>query len=348
LPLLRYHSQRAAVKDESYQFIQSFARFYTERKSLSAAMSDPNYCHKSVSGSIPLQPLKRLKQGAVYKVLAEEAAAVSKKQALSESKLILRVKKLNDTARLEECVEQLCKSLANIAESCLVIMQCRTVDRHSLVSTLLSNHWAAFRHLATYDRTNFVQLYKRANNVTTAFSVDSVTLPITPSLHPTQKPPPYTYSPESTTTDTTTTGLDHHPPHKPTRDDKPPEPNPTFVTTGKTNPSDPSLSKTDPSPTTLHPDLHPTKPHTNQSMLNHVVNLTAAEHTATTTTLNASDSLSTLIAQSPPSNLFKKAQLKWATNFVSALSILRAQKKTTPTAPATPTSPPRNSNHPFD
>jgi hypothetical protein len=52
-------------------------------------MSDPNYCHKSVNGSIPLQPLKRVEQGAVYKALAEEVAEVSRKRALSESKLIL-------------------------------------------------------------------------------------------------------------------------------------------------------------------------------------------------------------------------------------------------------------------
>jgi hypothetical protein len=48
-------------------------------------MSDPNYSHKSICGSIPLQPLKRVEQGAVYKALAKEAAAVTKKSALSES-----------------------------------------------------------------------------------------------------------------------------------------------------------------------------------------------------------------------------------------------------------------------
>ena len=52
-------------------------------------MSDPNYCHKSISGSIPLQFLKRVEQGVVYKALAEEAAAITKKSTLSESKLIL-------------------------------------------------------------------------------------------------------------------------------------------------------------------------------------------------------------------------------------------------------------------
>ena len=69
---------------------------------------------------------------------------------------------------------------------------------------------------------------------------------------------------------------------------------------------------------------------------------------AATTTLNASDSLSTLIAQSPPSHLSKEAQLKWATNFVSALFILFAHEKATSTAPATPSSPSQNSKQPFD
>jgi hypothetical protein len=103
-------------------------------------MSHPNYCHKSITGSIPPQPLKRVEQGAVYKALAKEVAEVARKRALSESKLILRVKKLNDTARLEECVEHFCKSLANIAESCLIVTQCHPTNRHGLVSTLLSNH----------------------------------------------------------------------------------------------------------------------------------------------------------------------------------------------------------------
>lgn len=79
LPTLRYKNQRAAVKDESYRFIGSFVLFYTERKSLSSAMSDLNYCHKSVSGSIPLQPLKRVEQGVAYQALAAEAAEVAKR-----------------------------------------------------------------------------------------------------------------------------------------------------------------------------------------------------------------------------------------------------------------------------
>ena len=185
LPTLRYKNQRAAVKDESYRFLGSFALFYTERKSLSTAMSDPTYCHKSVSGSISLQPLKRVEQGAAYQALAAEAAKVAKQRALSESKLILRVKKLNDAARLKECVECFCRSIANISKSCLIVSQCVTTNRHGLVSSLLSNHWADFRHLATYDRTNFVQIYKKANTVTTAFTIDSITFPITQPPAPT-------------------------------------------------------------------------------------------------------------------------------------------------------------------
>jgi hypothetical protein len=125
---VRYHNQQAAIKDESYRFLQLFSLFYNEHKNLSTAMSDPNYCHKSVNGSIPLQPLTRIEQGMVYKALAEEGTGVTRKRALSESKLILRVKILNDTARLEEFVEHFCKSLINIAESCLIIMQCHTAD----------------------------------------------------------------------------------------------------------------------------------------------------------------------------------------------------------------------------
>jgi hypothetical protein len=97
-----------------------------------------------------------------------------------------------------------------------------------------------------------------------------------------------------------------------------------------------------------NPNLTPNKSSTNtQDTPSHMVDTTVQQDAATTTS-NASDKLSMLITQSPLSNLSKEEQIKWATNFVSALSILRAQEKQISSTHAAPASPSQAPTLSFD
>ncbi len=121
-------------------YINAFADYYRESKSLVKTKDDPSYCPPSFCITIPLQPMLRVKESIAFKALADESARVAAEISRQMAAQILKCKCLNNADKQHETVELYAKGLANMAEIFLAESHANNTNKHDLVIDLLTQH----------------------------------------------------------------------------------------------------------------------------------------------------------------------------------------------------------------
>ena len=180
---LHYPQQRAVFQDNALRYLQTFADFYRESKTLLKAKDDPTYCPPSCRITIPMQPTQRVRESTAFKALAEESARISKELSLKMAAQVLKCKCLNNADKQRESIEIYAKGLANMAEILLAEVNTSSTTKHDLVADLLSNYELdAIGHInMSLDR--FVDIYKEVNKLPNRLQLTQQPEPT--NLHPT-------------------------------------------------------------------------------------------------------------------------------------------------------------------
>jgi hypothetical protein len=268
---LPYAEQRSVFRDNATRYIEAFAEYYREAKSLLQTKSQSDVIPKNCQVTVPIQPSERVKESQAYKTLAANVAGFTRSVGIRMRDFVHQCKSLNNESQKDLCSEILIKALPNLAEILLAAEPTtHPINRHDLVAALLRHHINEICTSLSIPTDAFISKYSQLHNVIKHFNITSTTAEApnkdttypsnnnpnipTNTSHETQTPPshrplnPYhgknSNTPSSHSTITTGTTLTNQ-----TNTTNPPITTPTNITT-KTNTTPPTNTIMDSNPTT--------------------------------------------------------------------------------------------------
>jgi hypothetical protein len=164
---LPYAEQRSVFRDNATRYIEAFAEYYHEAKSLLQTKSQSDMIPKNCQITVPIQPSERIKESQAYKTLAANVAGFTRSVGIRIRDFVHQCKTLNNEGQKQLYGEIFIKALPNLAEILLAAEHTtHPINRHDLVAAILSHHINEICASLSIPTDTFISTYTRIHNIT--------------------------------------------------------------------------------------------------------------------------------------------------------------------------------------